>query len=205
MHPLEHPNVIRYHELMEFGEKVYLVMELCQGVNLESFVASQRPPRLLEDSSDLPASKAYLATCRSVMRQLLQGLDYLASKGIAHHDVKPGNLLIRSLDGCVKLCDFGVAESYGDRDECCCFYGTPVFQPLEIAGNVSGETFSGAKADLWSAGVVLYHMLTGDYPYTADTVYLLLKKIAEEPLDFRGRLCGGPCEAFLESNSLIFK
>ena len=74
-----------------------------------------------------------------------------------------------------------MAERYNREAGCNSFYGTPAFQPPEIAGNVSGARFDGPKADIWSAGVLLYYLAVGRYPYHAETVYLLLKAIDEEP------------------------
>jgi serine/threonine protein kinase len=164
---LSHEGVVRYYDLFESGQKVYLVMEL-GGVGLD----------VLKESSVEPLAPEFM---KSVMRQLLGVLVYLESRGVTHHDIKPSNILVSSPGPKVLLCDFGVAERHGGGP-CTSFFGSPAFQAPEIAGNVGGEEYDGAKADLWSAGVVLFFMATGGYPFNGDTVYLLLKSIDEDPV-----------------------
>lgn len=173
MRKLEHPNVIKYREIFESGTKLYLVMEL-GGVGLD----------VLRDSSTGDFDETIL---KHMMRQLFDCLVYLQSQSISHHDIKASNLLYSS-DGRLLLCDFGVAEEAGADGLCRCFYGTPTFQAPEIAGNVDGHPYDGYKADVWSAGILFFYMITGGYPYTAETVYLLLKAIEEDPVKLPNNL-----------------
>lgn len=164
---LKHPNVIEYHEIFESGQKIYLVMGLGgQGLDV---IAESQPERITP------------AFVRTLLTQLLTALAYLDSQSIAHHDIKPANLLVDDEDRLL-LCDFGVAERYEKVVGCQSFFGTPAFQPPEIAGNISGATFDGTKADIWSIGVVLFYLVTNRYPFAADTVYLLMKAIEEQPV-----------------------
>jgi serine/threonine protein kinase len=165
---LEHPSIIRYRDIFESGQKVYLVMDL-GGVSLD----------VLRDSLHGAAPPAPLL--RSIVRQLLGALAYLEAQRVSHHDVKPSNVLV-SPAGHVLLVDFGVAEDWARLGACQSFYGTPAFQAPEVAGNVSGATYAGAAADIWSLGVLLFFLVTGDYPYHGETVYLLLKAIDEDPV-----------------------
>lgn len=165
---LEHPGVLRYYDLFESGQKVYLVMEL-GGVGLD----------VVKETAGEPLAPEFM---KSVMRQLFEVLVYLESQGITHHDIKPSNILVSSPGPRVLLCDFGVAEKHGGGALCKSFFGSPAFQAPEVAGNVNGAEYDGAKADVWSAGVVLYFMVTGGYPFNGDTVYLLLKSIDEDPV-----------------------
>lgn len=164
---LSHQGIIKYYDLFESGQKIYLVMEL-GGIGLD----------VLKESSQDPFPPEFL---KSIMHQLLNILVYLEFKGITHHDIKPSNILVSSPGPKVLLCDFGVAEQHSSGT-CKSFFGSPAFQAPEIAGNVNGDPYDGAKADVWSAGVVLFFMLTGGYPFNGDTVYLLLKSIDEDPV-----------------------
>jgi serine/threonine protein kinase len=147
---LDHPNIIKYWELFESGEKIYLVMDL-GGASLDSLIECERErltPHLI----------------RSIVRQLLTAVAYLKERSVSHHDIKTANLLIDDQEHVI-LCDFGVAERYDKSCGCQCFFGTPTYQAPEIAGNVSGATFDGAKADIWSAGVLLYSFIISRLAY----------------------------------------
>ncbi|XP_026672743.1 serine/threonine-protein kinase STK11 isoform X2 [Ceratina calcarata] len=165
---LKHKNVINLVDVLynDEKEKMYLVMEFCV-CGLQDMLGST------------PLKKLPIWQAHDYFCQLLDGLEYLYSKGIVHKDIKPGNLLL-ALDGTLKISDFGVAEAldmFTQDDTCKMGQGSPAFQPPEIANGC--ETFSGFKVDIWSSGVTLYNITTGQYPFQGDNIYKLYENIGK--------------------------
>ncbi|XP_047101972.1 serine/threonine-protein kinase stk11-like isoform X2 [Schistocerca piceifrons] len=160
---LQHKNVIHLVEVLYNDEKqkMYMVLEYCVG-GLQDMLESA------------PKKKFPLWQAHG---QLIDGLEYLHSKGIVHKDIKPGNLLL-TLDETLKISDLGVAESlhpFARDDTCSTNQGSPAFQPPEIANG--HERFAGFKVDIWSSGVTLYNITTGQYPFEGDNIYRLFENI----------------------------
>ncbi|XP_069784291.1 serine/threonine-protein kinase STK11 isoform X2 [Narcine bancroftii] len=165
---LRHKNVIQLVDVLYNDEKqkMYMVMEYCVCGMQE----------MLDSVSDkkFPVFQAHGYFC-----QLIDGLEYLHSQGIVHKDIKPGNLLLTT-DGTMKISDLGVAEAlhpFAEDDTCRTSQGSPAFQPPEIANGL--DTFSGFKVDIWSAGVTLYNITTGLYPFEGDNIYKLFENIGK--------------------------
>ncbi|KAM5194271.1 serine/threonine-protein kinase STK11 isoform 1-T2 [Mantella aurantiaca] len=165
---LRHRNVIQLVDVLynEEKQKMYMVMEYCVCGMQE----------MLDSVSEkkFPIFQAHGYFC-----QLVDGLEYLHSQGIVHKDIKPGNLLLTT-DGTLKISDLGVAEAlhpFAEGDTCKTSQGSPAFQPPEIANGL--DTFSGFKVDIWSAGVTLYNITTGLYPFEGDNIYKLFENIGK--------------------------
>lgn len=163
---LDHKNVIKLVDVLYNDEKqkMYMVMEYCVCVMQELLdsVAEKR----------FPIWQAHGYFC-----QLLEGLEYLHSMGIVHKDIKPGNLLLTNCET-LKISDLGVAEAldrFAKDDTCHTSQGSPAFQPPEIANGL--ESFSGFKVDIWSSGVTLFNITTGQYPFEGDNIYRLFENI----------------------------
>ncbi|XP_077187569.1 serine/threonine-protein kinase STK11 isoform X4 [Paroedura picta] len=188
---LRHKNVIQLVDVLynEEKQKMYMVMEYC--------VCGMQ-----EMLDSVPEKKFPIFQAHGYFCQLIDGLEYLHSQGIVHKDIKPGNLLLTT-DGTLKISDLGVAEAlhpFAEDDVCRTSQGSPAFQPPEIANGL--DTFSGFKVDIWSAGVTLYNITTGLYPFEGDNIYKLFENIGKgdytipedcgPPLSdlLRGR-CGG--------------
>ncbi|XP_045158706.2 serine/threonine-protein kinase stk11-like [Mercenaria mercenaria] len=165
---LRHKNIVDLIEVLYNAEKqkMYMIMEYCAD-ELQSMLESA------------PEKKFPVWQSHLYFVQLIDGLEYLHSKSVIHKDIKPGNLLVTT-DQVLKITDLGVAEaldSFSKDDTCKTSQGSPAFQPPEIANG--NETFQGFKVDVWSAGVTLYNMTTGLYPFEGENIYKLFENISK--------------------------
>ena len=150
MRGLFHPSVTKILETFESEKYMLIIMEYISGGNLQNFVKKRR--KLCEK------------TAKILFRQIIQGIKYIHSRGIAHRDIKLENILL-DLNNIIKICDFGVGKLIKPntilKDQC----GTPVYMAPEI---IKGEGYHGFPVDIWSAGVALYIMLSGNLPFNKD-------------------------------------
>lgn len=154
----------------EIKQKTYVVMELCCG-SLQEMLDRFETHRF-------PIWQAH-----RYFVQLVEGLAYLRLMGVIHKDIKPSNLLL-STNETLKISDFGVAEQIDlfdfGNNWCMKTQGTPKFQAPEIA---QGKTeFCGFAVDIWSAGITLYNLVSGEYPFDGGTIIILYENIAKQPL-----------------------
>lgn len=165
---LNHRNIIKLIDVLynEEKQKMYMIMEFCVA-------------ELQEMLENTPDKKFPVWQAHGYFNQLIDGLEYLHSQRIAHKDIKPGNLLLTT-DETLKISDLGVAEAVGlfaEDDTCHASQGSPAFQPPEIANGL--ESYAGFKVDVWSAGVTLYNITTGLYPFEGDNIYKLFENIGK--------------------------
>ena len=145
---LKHPNIVSVHDVGEFEGSPFFVMEYVEGGSL----------RDLEPGD--------LDEIIRICIQICQGLKHAHENGIIHRDLKPENVLLEK-DGRVKLVDFGIARSDVTRfTSAGNIAGTVNYMAPEIA---KGEEVDG-RADLYSLGVMLYELTTGQLPLTADSL-----------------------------------
>lgn len=164
-----HPNIVTLIDSFANEEKgkLFIVLDYVGGGTLQDLL--NRAPDCC-----LPLRQA-----QSYFRDLVRGLQFLHGEGIVHRDIKPGNLML-TLNGSLKISDFGVAEllqSFDDPSYSPKSQGSPAFQPPEVASGA--ERFSGVKGDIWAAGITLYYVVTGRYPFEGSTVYTLFENIAK--------------------------
>ncbi len=153
---LNHPNIVTVHEIIAHQDGDLLVTELVDGVSLRE--------RLCEGA--LP-----LAMALDITLQIARGLAAAHAVGIVHRDVKPENVMVRS-DGLVKVLDFGVAKS-PPRPLADPGMGTTPGELIGTVGYMSPEQARGlpvdARTDVWSLGVLLYELATGESPFPGAT------------------------------------
>ncbi len=149
---LAHPNIVNVYDVGRDGDTWYIVQELIDGTDLATLIR-QRGQFTVPDAIE-------------VMAQIAPAMDYAHSHGIIHRDIKPHNILIDAR-GTAKVVDFGIAKGINDIKM------TDAGTALGTAGYISPEQATGspltAASDLYSAGVVLYEMLTGRLPFVGDT------------------------------------
>ncbi|KAG6587831.1 CBL-interacting serine/threonine-protein kinase 6, partial [Cucurbita argyrosperma subsp. argyrosperma] len=161
MKMVKHPNIVELHEVMASKSKIYFAMELVRGGELFSKISRGR---LREDLA------------RLYFQQLISAIDFCHSRGVYHRDLKPENLLLDD-DGNLKVTDFGLSafsehlKQDGLLHTTC---GTPAYVAPEVIGK---KGYNGAKADLWSCGVILYVLLAGFLPFQDDNIVSMYRKI----------------------------
>jgi MAP/microtubule affinity-regulating kinase len=158
MRVLEHPHVVRLFQVIEADQHIYLVMERASGGTLWRILLS----------GHLKEKKA-----RRMFQQLVWAVGYCHSRGIAHRDLKPDNILLDEADN-VKLADFGLATWFmpGQKLEQVC--GALAFRAPEI---YLGRKYEGPQVDVWSLGIILYFMLAGALPFKGTTFGQLKMKV----------------------------
>ncbi|KAJ1703612.1 hypothetical protein LUZ63_003391 [Rhynchospora breviuscula] len=161
---IKHPNVICMHEVMASKTKIYIVMELVTGGELFDKITSKG--KLKEDEA------------RKYFQQLINAVDYCHSRGVYHRDLKPENLLLDS-SGVLKVSDFGLSALHQQVREDGLLHttcGTPNYVAPEVINN---KGYDGAKADLWSCGVILFVLMAGYLPFEDTNLVSLYKKISK--------------------------
>jgi tRNA A-37 threonylcarbamoyl transferase component Bud32 len=162
---LQHPNIVVVYELGVHEGAPFMVLELLEGVDLQRAI----------DSGIRPDPRATLP----VVLQLLAGLGHAHEHGIVHRDVKPSNVFL-PFGRPAKIMDFGVARLAGAGTTTAgVVVGTPNYMSPEQA---SGGEIDG-RSDLFSAGLILYELVTGEKAYQADTFVAILYKILHEAPD----------------------
>lgn len=172
------PKIVRLHDVFETPTEMAIVLELAAGGELQTIVDLQE---------GLEEREAII-----VMRQILQGLEFLHNHNIAHLDLKPQNLLLATeypeLD--ITLCDFGISRVIQGGVEVREILGTPDYVAPEI---LSYEPISLAT-DIWSVGVLAYVLLSGYSPFAGDNKQETFCNISQCNLSFPEELFDGVSE-----------
>ncbi|CDW81651.1 carbon catabolite derepressing protein [Stylonychia lemnae] len=156
---VRHPNIIQLYEIIETQSKLYLIMEHCSNGELFDYITSRN--RLKEEEA-----------CR-LFQQLIAGIEYIGELGIAHRDVKPENLLLDDFKN-LKIVDFGLSNTFKPGEKLSTACGSPCYAAPEL---IRGKEYIGQKADIWSAGVVLYTEVCGYLPFEDQNTQSLYQKI----------------------------
>jgi len=161
---LDHPNIVRIHDLGVSDDHAHIAMEYVSGGNLRDRIAAG----IGEDAAI------------DYTRQIASALDRLHGLGILHRDLKPGNIMIRQ-DGSAVLIDFGLAKRMRLEQEITGhgeIFGTPYYMSPEQghAGTVD------ERSDIYALGVILFEMLTGDKPYSGPDAMSIIYRHSHSPV-----------------------
>ncbi|XP_048373168.1 serine/threonine-protein kinase BRSK1 isoform X3 [Sphaerodactylus townsendi] len=156
---IEHPHVLKLHDVYENKKYLYLVLEHVSGGELFDYLVKK---------GRLTPKEA-----RKFFRQIVSALDFCHSYSICHRDLKPENLLLDEKNN-IRIADFGMASlQVGDSLlETSC--GSPHYACPEV---IKGEKYDGRRADMWSCGVILFALLVGALPFDDDNLRQLLEKV----------------------------
>ncbi len=175
---LAHPNIVKVHDYGEYEGSPYLVMEYQPGGTLKSMLGKPHPWNVVSKLM-IPVANAF---------------GYAHDKGILHRDVKPSNILITE-NSEPMLTDFGIAKLLEMSDgQTLTGTGLGVGTPEYMAPEQGLGKEVDARADVYSLGVVLYELVTGRKPYTADTPMAVIIKHMTDPLPRPGEVLHGISE-----------
>ncbi len=161
---LSHPKIVAIHDYGVDGDLAFIAMEYVSGKELKEYIDT--------------GTHLEIGDCLHIILQVLDALDYSHKHGVIHRDIKPANILITP-DGNIKVADFGIAKIDSSQlTQTGMVLGTPTY--------MSPEQFMGlevdGRSDLYSAGVMLYQMLTGERPFTGSAITLMNKVMHQIPV-----------------------
>lgn len=164
---LEHPNIVPIYDVGFHGDRAYILMKFIEGKTLKELIGEKAPLSLEE--------------VVFISSDILSALAYMHRKGIVHRDIKPANIIIEENSGKAILADFGLAK----RMEA----GTHLTRSGELLGTphyLSPEQARGDKltpaSDIYSFGITLYEMVTGNLPFQGETPLQILWRHVKEPI-----------------------
>ncbi|XP_061342671.1 CBL-interacting protein kinase 5-like [Gastrolobium bilobum] len=168
MRLVRHPNIVQLYEVMASKTKIYFAMEYVKGGELFDKVSRGK---MSED------------VARKYFQQLIDAVGYCHTRGVYHRDLKPENLLLDE-NGDLKVSDFGLSVLVETRNNDGLLHttcGTPAYVAPEV---IKKKGYDGAKADIWSCGVILYVLLAGYLPFNDKNLMVMYRKISQADFKF---------------------
>ena len=160
---LSHPNIVNIYDVVDDGDLHFIVMELVEGITLKSYIKKK---------GRLDARETI-----GIAIQVAQGIEAAHEQHIIHRDIKPQNMLI-SMDGKVKVADFGIARAVSSQTMNSTVVGTVHYiSPEQARGGFSDE-----RSDLYSLGITMYEMVTGRVPFDGENTVTVALSHLEEPI-----------------------
>ena len=163
---LSHQNVIKVYEMLDTNKYYMIIMEFYERGELFNYIVENG--RLKEEET------AYF------FYQLINGIEYIHSKGIAHRDLKPENLLLDK-EKKLKIIDFGLSNYFDGKNYLKTPCGSPCYASPEM---ISKNSYDGFKIDIWAIGIILFACLCGYLPFEDDDNDILFKKIVQCKLEY---------------------
>ncbi|TKW37687.1 hypothetical protein SEVIR_1G064500v4 [Setaria viridis] len=165
---LNHPNIVRIHEVIATKTKICLVMEYVSGGQLSDKLSC------LKRLDEREANKYFY--------QLIDAVDYCHRRGVYHRDLKPENLLLDTR-GNLKVSDFGLSALTKPGQLLSTSCGSPCYIAPEV---ILHKSYDGAAADVWSCGVILFELLAGYLPFQDRSLTSLYRRISRAQFTFPG-------------------
>ncbi|MDR3314648.1 MAG: Stk1 family PASTA domain-containing Ser/Thr kinase [Oscillospiraceae bacterium] len=162
---LSHPNIVKVYDV-SYGDRLqYIVMEYVEGITLKEYIEQRRV---------IPWKEAV-----HFLTQILRALQHAHDRGVVHRDIKPQNIMLLH-SGNIKVTDFGIARF--SRSETRTMSENAIGSVHYISPEQARGDFTDEKTDIYSVGVVLYEMLTGELPFQSDsTVSVAIMQLQSEP------------------------
>ncbi|KAJ8907864.1 hypothetical protein NDN08_007968 [Rhodosorus marinus] len=161
MRLLDHPNIIKFHEVISTPNKIVLVLEYMDGGDMYTH---------LVENGKLDEEEAL-----KYFRQLVAAVRHCHDRHVCHRDLKPENLLL-SKDGRLVLADFGLSSNIKPTSLLATCCGSPHYVAPEV---LEGRLYNGRQADMWACGVILYVLVTGSLPFDDDNLTRLMEKVRQ--------------------------
>lgn len=156
---IRHPSIVSLHDFFWDEENYYLILDFCPGGELFDYIV---------DHEKLDEGAAALIFC-----QIVDALKYCHDLGVAHRDLKPENVLIDSFPH-VKVSDFGLCGYINGMNMMKTFCGSPCYCAPECLCRIQ---YDGRLADVWSLGVILFAMVTGEHPWNISNTSIMIRQI----------------------------
>ena len=170
---MDHPNIIKLYDVYESNNSLYLIMEECHGGELFDRIIKR-----IENNQMYTEKEA----CE-IIKQVMGAIEYCHNKGVAHRDLKPENLLYlyegTEVNNPIKIIDFGLSQDINIKKILSSKVGTAYYVSPEILAGKYNE-----KCDVWSAGVILYVLLSGEPPFNGPSDGVIYSKIKQFKFNF---------------------
>ena len=165
---LNHNNIVQIYDIGKTEGTYFFSMEFVRGTNIGDIIAKE--------------GKMEIGRAAGYILQAARGLEYAHRSKIVHRDIKPDNLMVNE-DDVVKVADLGLAKQLGDEEVSMTMsgvgMGTPVYMSPEQGSDAKNADH---RADIYSLGCTLYHMITGKIPYEGASAFEIITKHVNEPL-----------------------
>ena len=163
---LDNEHIIKVHQIYENENHYLIIMEYCEGGELFNYIVEKQC--LSENESSF------------FYYQIIQGVEYIHSQGIAHRDLKPENLLLDK-NKKIKIIDFGLSNYFDGIQKLETPCGSPCYASPEMVG---GNKYNGFFIDIWATGIILFAMLCGYLPFEDDNNDVLFKQILSGKIEY---------------------